>query len=144
MKNIIILGIGILSTAALMGSAQWATAGVVECSTKIQGKKESMKLKVNDTGLVVLWNKIKIVEAKSGSYFSSLTDLDNFGLEGRSSFFGKNGYRILHVSNTAETIEIGVSPSYSLGFYTYRDNGSGLGNETFVLICNKAAAEPLY
>ena len=110
-------------------------ASVVKCWAKIDRKLESMKIKVNDRGELMFWSKSKIVDASRNSYFSALADLKNFGLEGSNNFFTPNGYSVMNVMNTAESIFIGVDKTLTKGFYSYRDAGSGLGNSRFALTC---------
>lgn len=110
-------------------------AAIVECSAKISGKVESFKARVNEKNRLVWYSKSQLVYAKKDSYFAWLADMMNFGLEGSASFLGKNNYSMLSVTNTAESVTIGLSPNLNLGFYSYRDGGSGLGNSQIPMVC---------
>src|SRR3989338_9227673 len=83
-------------------------ASVVKCWAKIDRKLESMKIKEKDRGELMFWRKSKIVDASRNSFFSILVDFENFGLEGGNHFFTPNGYSVMNVMNTAESIFIGV------------------------------------
>lgn len=135
MKTIIII-------ASLLIAAHSQAAALVECAGKINGKTETFKARVNDQNRLVWFSKTKLVDAKASSFFSWLADMENFGLEGSGSFYGKNGYSILSVTNTAETVTIGLSPNLNLGFYSYRDGGSGNGNAQVPMSCRVLPKAP--
>jgi hypothetical protein len=123
------------------------TSGTIEiqCSGKFDGKIESFKARIRFDKLgdnlkearMVFWSKNKMIQADAKSFFASLSDMENFGLEGTGSFIAKNNFKVLSVINTAEEITIGVSPDLTRGFYNYRDGGSGLGNQRTPLICKR-------
>lgn len=110
-------------------------AAIVQCAGKIAGKTETFQARINEQNRLVWFAKDKLVQTTRGSYFAWLSDMDNFGLEGHSSFIGKNGYSALSVTNTAETVTIGLSPNLKLGYYSYRDGGSGAGHAQVALVC---------
>lgn len=108
---------------------------IVKCSVKVKNKEETMKIKVDKKGVLGFWSDDKIVQASKKSYFSNLSNLESFGLEGSHTYFTANGYSALSVNNTAEAIDIGVHKDFSKGFYNYRDGGSGIGNLRMALKC---------
>ena len=124
-----------LVASLLSFSALAAPSKVVECKVKIDKRGETLRLKLDAKDRLTFFSKTKIVDADKDSYFGFLADLENFGLEGSGTTVARNGYRILSVQNTAESIDIGVSDDYSRGFYYYRDGGSGLGNLRLELTC---------
>jgi hypothetical protein len=122
--------------------AAHSKAAIVECAGKIHGQTEFFRARVNEKNRLVWWSKNALIDARTASTFAWLSDMEKFGLEGSGSFYGKNGYSILSVTNTAETVTIGVSPQLNLAFYSYRDNGSGNGNSQVPMSCRVLPKAP--
>lgn len=137
MKTNLIVILGVLS---LTQSVFAKTGTTVLCSAKIDNKTESMKIRINNRGIknygpIVFWSDTEIVSTQKKSYFSNLSSIEDFGLEGHKTFFTKDGYSVLKVMNTAESIEIAVHRSLNKGVYIYHDDGSGLGDTKIELTC---------
>lgn len=130
MKTLLVLT-SLFSFAAFAAPA----TKIVECKVHIDKRGETLRLKIDANDKLTFFSSKKIVDAAKDSHFGFLADLENFGLEGSSSIVARNGYRILSVINTAESVDIGVSEDYTRGFYYYRDGGSGLGNLKLDLNC---------
>ena len=62
---------------------------------------------------------------------------DESGFESIRPGRARNGYSVLTFISTADSVTIGVSADFKVGFYSYRASGSGNGNSKFDLKCRQ-------
>jgi hypothetical protein len=109
---------------------------VVECSTRIGGKKHAVELTIGTDGKIQMWTEERIAKANKSSIFSLLSEnFDESGIEYLHFIMGRNGFAMVRAGTTADEITVGVSRDRSRGFYQYRDLGSGNGNSQLELSC---------
>ncbi len=134
MKNILLT----LSLSLVSLSSFAQNTIEVNCWTQIQNKKQVISLRLDNQGKLVYWAKNQIAKTDKKSIFGILAEnVNKFGFEFINSIQAPNGYSIIQAGTTADAISIGVSKDLTKGFYSYRDHGSGNGNQNIVLACSK-------
>lgn len=99
--------------------------------------RDFIVLRMKD-GMVTYWDDNHVARPDAKSIFGLFSDpIEESGIESVKFQKGKNGYAMVRVITTADSITVGVSPDLKSGFYKYQDIGSGNGNENFVLECKK-------
>src|SRR5688500_9399299 len=105
---------------------------VAVASIKIDGVTHTAKVKLDRRGAIVPWSATKwalITPGKGRSLFYWLGEnREEGGLEWQRSGKARNGYGIVTVGTTADSVTMGVSLKDGKGFFSYRDLGSGNGN----------------
>jgi hypothetical protein len=108
----------------------------VECWSIVNNTKESISVRLDAAGKITNWSKNKMANAKKDSYFEIFSEnYENF--EFMNSYIAKNKFKILELGTSADAFMIGISSDLKLGFYSYRDLGSGNGNSRLTLQCIK-------
>ncbi len=117
-------------------SAQAGYTGVIRCWVPGKYEKQETAVLRMENGSLKQWSTKTVAHPSAKSLFGLLSeDVENGSIESVKFAKGKNGYAMVTVYTTAESLTVGVSPDLQSGFYKYQDNGSGNGNETFVLKC---------
>lgn len=117
-----------IALLALSLFALSAQAVTVTCTGTIQGKKQGVTLNLNSKGKIVQWDENRWAKSQ-GSYLGVFgKNIEDYGFEWDKSFVARNGYSILELGTTADSHTVGVNLSQGLGFYTYKDLGSGAGD----------------
>jgi hypothetical protein len=106
-------------------------------SIKVDGVKHTAKVKLDARGKIVPWSDTKwaaVTPGKGKSLFFWLgQNRETSGIEWERSGKAKNGYSLVTVGTTADSVTMGVSLKAMKGFFKYQDLGSGNGNSQYVL-----------
>lgn len=123
-----ILGLSLLTHAE--------TTYVAECTVKVSGKSETLRLRLDRSGNVINWDKSHLGQVVSGRMFQFFgEDFEVSSAESIKMYKGTNGYSIVELITTADAIKVGFNLITKGGFYDYRDLGSGNGNSRLPLNC---------
>jgi hypothetical protein len=124
------------SSLVLVSASSWAKPTVAVARVKLDGVTHTAKLKL-DGGKIVPWSGKKwalVTPGKGKSVFFWLgQDRETSGIEWERSGKAKNGYSLVTVGTTADSVTLGVSLKDNKGFFKYQDLGSGNGNSQYVL-----------
>ena len=116
---------------------QAAKPRIAVASVTVDGVKHTAKVKLDARGAIVPWSETKwasITPGRGRSIFFWLGEhREESGLEWQRSGRARNGYGIVTVGTTADSVTMGVSLKTGKGFFNYRDLGSGNGNSTYTL-----------
>ena len=136
-----------LCTSLVLGAAGVASAKsptqpaaknrIAVASIKVDGVTHTAKVKLDARGKIVPWSDRKwasITPGKGKSIFFWLgQNRETSGIEWERSGKAKNGYSLVTVGTTADSVTMGVSLKDMKGFFKYQDLGSGNGNSRYVL-----------
>jgi hypothetical protein len=129
--------LGILSILLFASfTAHAGFTGVVRCWVPGEFAKQETVLLRMENGKLAQWSEKTVAHPSAKSLFGLLSEpVEEGAIESVRFGRGKNGYAMVSVYTTAESLTVGVSPDLTTGFYKYQDNGSGNGNQTFALKC---------
>ncbi|MGE0634490.1 MAG: hypothetical protein AB7O96_18890 [Pseudobdellovibrionaceae bacterium] len=121
---------------ALFSASSFASTLVV-CSATVKGKEQTAIFKIEKNGKFGYMGKNIYAKAKEDSIFYWLTqDTEESGAEWEKNFRAPNGYSVVEVGTTADSVTVGISKDFTKGFYKYRDLGSGNGNSELTMECS--------
>jgi hypothetical protein len=110
---------------------------IAVASMKVNGVTHTARVKVDARGKIVPWTEKKwaqITPGKGKSEFFWLgQNRETSGIEWERAGKAKNGYSLVTVGTTADSVTLGVSLKDGKGFFNYRDLGSGNGNHKYEL-----------
>jgi hypothetical protein len=110
---------------------------IAVASVKVDGVTHTAKVKLDPRGKIVPWSDKKwasITPGKGKSLFFWLGEnRETSGIEWERSGKAKNGYSLVTVGTTADSVTMGVSLRDMKGFFKYQDLGSGNGNSQHLL-----------
>jgi hypothetical protein len=135
--------LGLVTLLSVTASHAWATGQKAEkpriavASVTIQGVTHTAKVKLDARGRIVPWSATKwasITPGQGKSIFFWLGEhREESGIEWQRGGKARNGYGLVTVGTTADSVTLGVSLKEKKGFFNYRDLGSGNGHSTHVL-----------
>lgn len=127
-----------LALLALSTPAMANQINTVECSTVTISAPDVVQFKMDQNGNIIDWDTKHFAKNIKGNLFRLFGEsFNNSPVESKKSFKAPNGYSILSLTTTADNETVGINISKSMGFYQYKDYGSGNGNERpIVLKCN--------
>lgn len=125
-----------LITSAFFSQTQAASFYVAQCTATVDRKVESLKLRLDQSGNIIDWDKKHLAQVVAGKMFQIFGEnFDESPVENIKKYKSTNGFSIVELVTTADNIKIGIHLTTKSGFYEYRDFGSGNGNSKQILTC---------
>jgi len=135
MKSILVAALFTLVSSLSMAAG---FTGSVKCW--VEGKysaQDSVALKMKN-GSLTYWSKTSVARPDAKSIFGLFSEpIEEGAIESVRFSQAKNGYALVTIFTTAESITVGVSSDLTKGFWRYLDHGSGNGNDSLELSCQR-------
>lgn len=149
MKTALVLSLSLsLLLGAAVASAKApapAKSRVAVASIKLDGVTHTAKVRLDARGKIVPWSATKwaaVTPGKGNSLFYWLgQNRETSGIEWERSGKAKNGYSLVTVGTTADSVTMGISLAAKKGFFKYQDLGSGNGNSQYQLTVKESKAK---